>query len=69
MPFSRRFVRPCSKADQLIDRQLQDVEAVDTARHSRQYSLVFITDLQKSVLDVDAAASLLELPKAHYVGL
>ena len=69
MPLPRRFVRPCSKADRLIDRQLQDVEAVDTAWHSRQYSPVFITDFQKSVLDVDAAASLLELPKAHYVGL
>jgi hypothetical protein len=69
MPFPQRFICPCSKADRLIDRQLQDVEAVDTVRHSRQYSPVFITDLQKFMLDVDATASLPELPKAHYVGL
>jgi hypothetical protein len=42
---------------------------VDTAWHSCEYSLVFITDFKKFVLDVDLAASLLELPKAHYVGL
>jgi hypothetical protein len=42
---------------------------IDMAWHIHEYSPVLITDLQKSMLDVDAAASLLELPKAHNVSL
>jgi hypothetical protein len=69
MSFPQGFICPCSKADRLINCQLQDVEMIDNARHTCEYSPVLIIDPQKSMLDVDVAASLLELPKAHNVGL
>jgi hypothetical protein len=68
MPFPRGFIRPCSKAERLVDCQLQDVETIDTVQQSHEYSPVFIIDFQKSMLDVDATATL-ELSKALNVGL
>jgi hypothetical protein len=44
MPFPGGFVYPCCKADQLIDYQLHYVEMIDTARHSCEYSPMFIID-------------------------
>jgi hypothetical protein len=51
----------------LLDLQLQDVEPVRGAWYSSEHMQLLVTDLQCSKLEVDAASTLLELPKANYI--